>query len=259
MSGEFTKTEAALLDALHRERALLRQRDLLNGILLHEMANAVTGITGSLEIMRRSGTDEKLREFSLGRMADGAHTLTDLLAGVRWMIGIESVPPARQAIDLVAFARHVVGDPAMTRNRAGGRVQIDAPPDLPKVEVCVPLLRHALGNLVRNALAYSPPESRVRVKIGRSRSGVCVHVLNRGQKLPESFAQHAFEPGRKSSGGGMGFGLYIVRTSIRRGGGEVVFGSTHAATVFSLLLDRGPMDDSGHPWFGGTGDEAASA
>lgn len=254
----FTKTEAALLDALHRERGLLRQRDLLNGILLHEMANAVTCITGSVEIMRRGGADEKLRDFSLGRMEDGAHTLTDLLAGVRWMIGVDTVPPTRQSLDLVAFVRQVVVEPSMTGNRAGGRIRVEALGDMREVEVCVPLLRHALGNLVRNALAYSPPESVVRVKLTRTRGGVCIHVLNRGRKLPASFGKHAFEPGRKSGGGGMGFGLYIVRTSMRRSGGEVVFGSTNAATVFSLMLDRAPVGDEPHAWFAPGGHEASA-
>ncbi len=257
MTDGFTKIEATLLDALHRERALLRQRDLLNGILLHEMANAVTCITGAVEIMRRSAEDEKLRDFALGRMGDGAHTLTDLLAGVRWMIGVETVPPTRQQLDLAAFVRQVAVDPATAGNRAGGRIRVEATADFRATEVCVPLLRHALSNLVRNALAYSPPQSKVYLKIAQTRHGVCIHVRNQGRKLPGTFGKAAFEPGRKPGGGGMGFGLYIVRTCMRRSGGEVVYGSTDAGTVFSLLLERPPTDEPPHAMFAAAEAESA--
>ena len=46
-----------------------------------------------------------------------------------------------------------------------------------------------------------------------------------------------FEPGKKSSSGGMGLGLYIAQTCAERMSGRLVFGTTRACTVFSLVFE----------------------
>jgi len=101
---------------------------------------------------------------------------------------------------------------------------------------CATLLRHALSNLVRNALKYSPPQSPVTVILGSRSDRRWIHVLNQGPKLSPAVRHHLFEPGRKNSKGGMGFGLHITQACALRMGGLIAFGSTGRVTVFSLLL-----------------------
>lgn len=249
MSDPFTHTELALLDALQRERHLLRQRELFNRIVLHEISNVVTVILSGTYLLETGRGDAAVMEASAKRLRDGGNSLVALLDGLKCMIGAETEAPERKAIELAAFVGQVAADPAWVGQTGGERLVVEQRRTLAPVEVCPALLRHALGNLMRNALAYGTARQPVRVVLTESaRAGVCIHIGNPGAKLPADFAARAFEPGRKSKGGGMGFGLYIVRTCMQRSGGEVLFGSTPAMTVFSLVLNASRLTRAVPPW-----------
>ena len=104
------------------------------------------------------------------------------------------------------------------------------------------LLRHALGNVMRNALRYGAGNTTVSVVIGRRGHRHWIHVLNHGVKIPAEVVAKLFEPGKKSSSGGMGLGLYIAQTCTERMGGRLVFGTTSKCTVFSIVLEDGSGD-----------------
>jgi two-component system OmpR family sensor kinase len=255
MSDPFTHTELALLDALQRERRLLRQRELFNRIVLHEISNAVTVIMGTTTLLEINRHDPAGLEASIKRLRVGSNSLEALLKGLKCMISAETDTPERKSIDLNAFVRQVAADPAWVGPAGRERLQVEQRGAATPVEVCPALLQHALGNLMRNALAYGTTGQPVRVVLTENvRVGVCIHVSNPGQKLPVDFAAHAFEPGRGKfkthPGGGMGFGLYIVRTCMQRSGGEVLFGSTPAITVFSLVLNAARLARVIPPWGG---------
>lgn len=234
MSDGFTKTEAALLDALERERALLRQRDLVNGIVLHEMSNAVAVVLGAVDLIKLNGTRSPTFHFALQRVGGGARLMSEMLAGLRVLIGGEGSDPLIEQRDLPGFVREVATDPMLTAESAGTRVEVIDRLEEPVQSFCPALLRHALANLVRNALRYSPPPRPVTVIVGGRNRALWVHVLNRGPKIPAEIATRIFEPGRKHAKGGMGFGLHITQACALRMGGEIRFGSTERATVFSL-------------------------
>jgi signal transduction histidine kinase len=251
MSDPFTHTELALLDALQRERRLLRQRQLFNRIVLHEISNAASVILLAADLLAVNRSNPPLLDASLRRLHGGTRTLRALLDGLKCMIGAETKVPERQTIDLGDFVRQVAADPAWVGPAGAERLQVEQRGVTTPVEVCPALLQHALGNLMRNALAYGAAGRPVRVVLtANARAGVCVHVSNPGHKLPADFATHAFEPGRKSERGGMGFGLYIVRICMQRSGGEVRFGSTPAMTVFSLVLNAACLARATPPWNG---------
>jgi two-component system, OmpR family, sensor histidine kinase KdpD len=236
MSEGFTKTEAALLEALERERALLKQRDLVNGIVLHEMSNAVAVVMGAVELIKLNGTRSPTFHFALQRVGGGARLMNEMLAGLRVLIGGEGNDPVYERRDLPAFLKSIATDPVLTAENAATRVEVRSRLGDPIAVFCPALVRHALANLVRNALRYSPPPRPVTVTVGSRRGHCWIHVLNRGPKIPPDIAVRLFEPGKKNPKGGMGFGLHISQACALRMGGELVFGTSPAATVFSLRL-----------------------
>ncbi len=241
MSEGFTRTEAALLEALERERALLKQRDLVNGIVLHEMSNAVAVVLGAVELIKLNGTRSPTFHFALQRVGGGARLMNEMLAGLRVLLGGEGNDPVFERRDLTAFVKSIATDPVLTAENASTRVEVRSRLADPITVFCPALVRHALANLVRNALRYSPPPRPVTVTVGSSRGHCWIHILNRGPKIPADIAGRLFEPGKKNPKGGMGFGLHISQACALRMGGELVFGTSSVATVFSLRLgSRGP-------------------
>lgn len=236
MSDGFTKTEAALLEALERERALLRQRELINGIVVHEMANAVTTVTSTTELLLGSAPGSPLHEFALRQLRGGTRTLSDMLGGLRVLVDSAGAPPVLAAGDLEAFVRTTVTDPVLVTNSAPGRVVFANRAPRYSGAFCASLLRLALANLVRNALKYSPAQSAVKVIMTTRGAHRWIHVTNRGTKITRDVAAHLLEPGKKGSQGGMGLGLHITRACTQKMGGDLRLGSTRAGTVFSLRI-----------------------
>ncbi|MEX2290799.1 MAG: ATP-binding protein [Mycobacteriales bacterium] len=101
----------------------------------------------------------------------------------------------------------------------------------------------AVGNLLENAVHYSPESTRVAVAV-RSREGaVEVTVTDQGMGIPEKDLERVFErfyradPARSRATGGTGLGLAIVKHVATNHGGEVsVWSVEGSGSTFTLRL-----------------------
>jgi signal transduction histidine kinase len=88
-------------------------------------------------------------------------------------------------------------------------------------------LDQVLGNLIENALKYSPAGGTVRVTVERADGGARVSVADDGIGLPAGAAETIFTPfGRATNAAesgisGLGLGLYIGRSFVERHGGRI--------------------------------------
>lgn len=89
------------------------------------------------------------------------------------------------------------------------------------------VLTEAVGNLIANAVAYSPAGSSVGVGVKEVEGVVEIAITDRGIGIPESEQHRVFErfyradQARSRSTGGTGLGLSIVKHAVQRHGGEV--------------------------------------
>jgi signal transduction histidine kinase len=126
------------------------------------------------------------------------------------------------------------------------RLSITATGDSP---VCVDgtLFRHAIANIIINALTYSTPRSRVRVSIENDERVAAVRVVNRGPGIRRTEQQTLFEPfvrGRSPEwatvrhgvGQGLGLGLSIARRVVEAHGGVIWWRSAGGQTTFRIEL-----------------------
>ncbi|GAB2908118.1 sensor histidine kinase [Streptomyces mayteni] len=108
-------------------------------------------------------------------------------------------------------------------------------------------LSAALGNLVENAVNYSPPHTRVAIA-GSQVSGsggdlIEIAVTDQGVGIPENDRERVFErfyrvdPARSRQTGGTGLGLAIVKHVAASHGGEVMVWSAEGqGSTFTLRL-----------------------
>jgi signal transduction histidine kinase len=88
-------------------------------------------------------------------------------------------------------------------------------------------MRQAVGNLIDNALRYTPSGGRVMVELGQGDGAISIEVADTGEGFARSFLPHAFEPfsradaSRGRMDGGSGLGLAIVRAVAEAHGGSV--------------------------------------
>ena len=100
-------------------------------------------------------------------------------------------------------------------------------------------LRQVLGNLIENAVKYSPAGATVRVHAARANGEVIVSVQDRGPGIASGDQQLIFEKfGRASGGGskpGSGLGLFIARSIAEAHGGALEVSSTPGRGATFLL------------------------
>jgi len=89
------------------------------------------------------------------------------------------------------------------------------------------LFQRALGNLIENAIAYTPRDGKVSLTATRVNGTVRVEVADSGCGIPAHHLPRLFErfyrvdPSRSKHTGGMGLGLAIVKSIVALHGGRV--------------------------------------
>jgi len=105
----------------------------------------------------------------------------------------------------------------------------------------------AVGNLVENAVAYSPDHTRVALAVRAAGAQVEVSVTDQGIGIAEKDLERVFErfyrsdPARSRATGGTGLGLAIVKHVATNHGGEVsVWSVEGSGSTFTLRLPAAP-------------------
>jgi two-component system sensor histidine kinase KdpD len=100
----------------------------------------------------------------------------------------------------------------------------------------------ALGNLIENALKYSPPQCAIDLAARRDDGVLIFSVADRGPGVPERERERIFEPFYRPPGvppdvGGAGLGLTIARGLATAQGGDVRYRPRPGGgSIFELLL-----------------------
>lgn len=107
----------------------------------------------------------------------------------------------------------------------------------------VTLLEQAIGNLVDNAIKYSPAGRSVRVEANRKGDNIVIAVSDQGSGIAKEFLGRIFErfyrvdKSRSRKEGGTGLGLAIVKHIVGAHNGSIsVTSSPGAGSVFTIII-----------------------
>ena len=124
-----------------------------------------------------------------------------------------------------------------------------AEPGLPEVEVHANQIKQVFVNIINNAVqaigSAAIEDGRIAVVAKCWLDGVAVSVSDNGPGMPESVAQHVFEPffSTKSEGEGTGLGLSICQGIVKEHGGSMtVDPGTGTGAKFTVELPGAPAD-----------------
>jgi len=115
------------------------------------------------------------------------------------------------------------------------------------------ILIEAVGNLIANAILYSPRSSRVGVGVKVEGETIEIAVSDQGIGITESDRERIFErfyradEARSRRTGGTGLGLSIVKHATQRHGGEVrLWSRPGRGSTFTMVLPRidAPMTEA---------------
>ena len=229
------------------EQERLRREFVANAA--HELKTPLTNLQGYLEALRDDVIPADRETFQslweeaerMVRLARSLDTLPDPgSAGLRAeLVEVDASAVARAACELAA--------PAFAA--AGLAFSVELPDSLP-VLADRDGLAQAVGNLLQNALRYTPAPGSVWVRGERSAGMMRVIVSNTGSGIPAADLPHVFErfyrveKSRDAARGGAGIGLAIVRETIESFGGSVGATSENGRTDVWFSL---PATHAGRP------------
>jgi len=112
-----------------------------------------------------------------------------------------------------------------------------------EVTVDEKLLRHALTNLLTNAVKYSPQGGVVNFDLSCEETQIMIRVKDQGIGIPEEDQKHLFETFHRASNVGVipgtGLGLTIVKQAVDAHGGTIACDSSvGTGTTFTIQLPR---------------------
>ena len=234
--AEHAATAVANASRYEQERARVaqlvdaaEQRSEFVARLVHDLRSPLVAMIGYAQLLRTQ--PEKMsgaqREQALTGLTRQGERLQMMIDEVLTSASIEAgAQMRREPVDvsrLLGEARDLVR--SLGAARAEDRLIEVVGADEPAVVWGDPeALRHVFANLVENAVKYSPADTPITLKVEPGPHAARVHVIDRGFGIPPDALPHVFERFRQSgqsAGGGVGLGLYIVRTLVQAHGGRI--------------------------------------
>ena len=232
MAGQLSATVTELeAEKQHAEAALRAKRELVANVS-HELRTPLASIQGHTESLLMRGAEpgqDGQREYlavihreseNLSRLIEDLFVLSTAEAGAL-PLSIEPVEVGRVIEEVVDSIRPV----AHNEKRVSVVAEVD--PDLPPALADRQRVVQVLGNLLRNALRYTPEGGLIAIRAAQSNSEVHVAVEDTGVGIPTDQLPHVFErfyrgdSARDRATGGSGLGLAIVRELVEAMGGQV--------------------------------------
>jgi signal transduction histidine kinase/CHASE3 domain sensor protein len=233
------------VEARRKVEDLSRLKDEFLSIASHELRTPVTSIKGYTQLAKmliKEGdlnTSEEYLDIALDQIDRMSRLILELLDVSRIETGRLEI--RREAIAWPQFVRDVVHRHHTAVSDR--RFHVSVPDDGKIVSGDRDRLEQVLGNLLENAVKYSPDGSDITVTAEDRGETLVTAVCDRGIGIPlDELAQvfERFHRGRQVSStnyGGLGLGLYITKQIIERHGGAIwVESKEGAGTTFYFSL-----------------------
>jgi two-component system, OmpR family, sensor histidine kinase BaeS len=209
-----------------------RKRLLAN--LVHELGRPLASLQAAIHALQQGAAqDASLRDDLLHGMDDQVERLKPLLDNLARLYK-QSIGPAelqREPIRLNAWLPQILITWQAAAQAKGLQWQIDLPAELPIVLIDPNQMAQVIGNLVANAIQYTPTGGRISIEAGSEIDRVWVTVEDTGIGIAPEVSAHIFDPFYRGVPGqrfpqGMGLGLAIARDIARAHGGDIAVQST---------------------------------
>jgi PAS domain S-box-containing protein len=215
---------------LTEERVIERLRSDFVATVSHELRTPLAAIYGAAVTLRRPDLEleDVMKDRLLGVVADESQRLAQIVNDVLLASHLDSgqLQSNIEHVDPAKVTEHVV-DTARTHLPAGVTIDVESPKAVPPVAADEQQLVQVLGNLLENAIKYSPEGGPVKVKLARTPHAVRWSIADRGLGIPASERRRIFEkfyrldPNMTRGIGGTGLGLYICRELVHRLDGRI--------------------------------------
>jgi two-component system heavy metal sensor histidine kinase CusS len=238
-----------LLDRIETSVSKLSQ---FSADIAHELRNPIHNIRGEMEVaLGRCRSREEYEEV-LSSCLEECDRLKSIVDSLLFLARMETShdSPATEPLALEAELANIIEFYEAAASEANVTLALEVPPEL-RVLAHRPLLQSAIGNLLSNAIRYTPAGARVTLLArARMEGGTVIEVRDEGAGIPSADLPRVFDRlyradrQRSFSGEGhFGLGLSIVQAILRLHGGKAEIESEEGkGTLVRLTFPRSEVN-----------------
>jgi heavy metal sensor kinase len=210
----------------------------------HEMRTPLTTIRTVGEVGLQEPRSDRAYRDIVGSMLEEADRLNRLVESLLTLARADGghVQLSRDRVDVGDLAREVAEHLSVLAEERRQSMSVEGPSGL-FVKADRLLLRHAVINLLDNAIKYSPVEGRIQLVAARRSTDVVLEVRDSGPGIPPEHTGRIFDrfyridKARSRDPGGVGLGLSIARWAVEVQGGRIDVESPESGgSVFRIVL-----------------------
>lgn len=236
---------ATLYDAA---RDANRARDEVLGVVSHDLRNPISAIAMCARVLRENPpSDPAARDELLGAIGESTVLVNRLIADLldvanieRGRLSLETSP--QEPAQLVLQALHMF---EVEAREHGIALETRVETNLPMIDADGARIVQTLGNLVRNAIKFTPSGGTVIIAVAQADAGVRFTVSDTGAGIRPDRLERIFDRYWQSSEGararGSGLGLSIAKGIVEAHGGRIgVTSEVRHGSVFELVIPAHP-------------------
>ncbi|MUG99757.1 PAS domain S-box protein [Scytonema sp. UIC 10036] len=238
------QAEESLCEALEKEKELNELKSRFVSMISHEFRTPLTTILGTNELLTHYSqnlTEEKKLAY-LQRIHNNVKHLTQMLDDVLLLGKAEAgkLDLQPETLDIVQLCQSLVDELKLS---SASKHQLEFTANSPSIIAYVDekLLRHILGNLLLNAIKYSPAGSIICFELTCVGDKAQFQIQDSGIGIPEEDKLKLFESFHRGTNvsniAGTGLGLAIVKKAVDVLGGDIAVNSkVNMGATFTVTI-----------------------
>jgi two-component system, OmpR family, heavy metal sensor histidine kinase CusS len=209
--------------------------------IAHELRTPLSNINAEIEIaLTRTRADQDYREV-LSSTLEECSRLTQMIESLLFLARAEDLKHGlkTESLELRPEIEGMLEFYEASAAEKNLRTYLDIQGEL-KIRAERVLFQRALGNLISNAIRYTPSGGALSIRCVPDGTNVQIHVRDTGPGIPQQHIDRIFErfyridPSRTPNGG-FGLGLAIVKSAVELHGGRVIAKSSDQGTEMTLI------------------------
>ncbi len=225
------------------EQELIRMRDALTHMIVHDLGNPLSVIQMNLQMMRMLGEGDTERLGHLDRAASAMGTMIESMLDLS-KLESGTMPVRLAEVDMTALLEQVEAEYAPFASDRDLVLGVEVESGLVAI-ADVLLLGRVLANLLTNAFKYARPATRILISARRDNGDVRLIVEDDGPGIPDELHERIFdryyqvESAESGVRAGVGLGLAFCRLAMNAMDGAIRAESAapHGTCFVVTLID----------------------
>lgn len=246
--AELSLQAAEMKSTMQRHEQILkeeasRKNDLIT-YLAHDLKTPLTSVIGYLSLLQEAPDmppEQKAKyvNITLDKALRLEKLINEFFEITRY--NLQQIVIERETVDLSYMLVQMTDEFYPILNDHGNTVELQVEDNI-VIHADAAKLARVFNNILKNAIAYSYPDTPIWVMAQMEEDKVCISFQNQGKTIPRQKLDSIFEKffrldeARTTNTGGAGLGLAIAREIVTLHGGTILAESEDEVTTFIVTL-----------------------